>query len=114
MENTYDITLLLLALIAFVLWVLKILVWPWFSQVVMKKLPAGSLEILKTAARIGVFAAESIWGRGFGEDKLKDALLRVKQYLANLGIVFDEGQILAAINAEWQELDLEQRKAGIK
>lgn len=110
MENTFDITLLALAILTFIVWVLKTIVWPWIS----KKLPTGSIEVLKTAVKIGVYAAEAVWGRTHGEEKLKDAFKTTKDYLARVGITFDDEQIYEAIHAVWQELDISQRQAGIK
>lgn len=102
----FDITTLILGVGALALFVWKLFVAP--------KIPDATMSALIKAAHIAVYAAEAIFGRGFGEEKALEALVRVKSFLAKFNIKFDEDSILAAIKSEWQKMNQEQIRDGVK
>ncbi len=57
-----------------------------------------------------VLAAEAVYGRGGGKDKLVYALNRLKER----GYRIETNEVLDAIEAEWKKLDIEEIAAGIK
>lgn len=65
---------------------------------------------LVDAAMIAVEAAEALYGRGHGEEKLKCAIDQLKADGWNV----ETNEVLNAISAAWQELDIKQIAAGIK
>jgi hypothetical protein len=56
-----------------------------------------------------VFAAEKIFGAKMGTDKLAYALDLAKKLLEKKGLTFDEEVIRAAIEAQVQQLNLDQK-----
>jgi len=56
-----------------------------------------------------VFAAEKIFGAKMGADKLAYALNLAKKLLEKKGLSFDEETIRAAIEAQVQQLSLDQK-----
>ena len=56
---------------------------------------------LYDAAVIAVEAAEALYGRGHGEEKLKAAL----DSLAERGYDIDSNRVIDAVRAAWKELD---------
>lgn len=65
---------------------------------------------LSDAAAIAVAAAEAVYGRSNGEEKLKYAL----QTLSEDGWNIDSEAVVNAVRAAWQNLDLTQIAAGVK
>ena len=72
---------------------------PWLEQ-----------KRLMAAAQIAVNAAEAMYGRYNGGDKMRFAL----DVLNKKGFHVDPDSITDAISAAWQELDIKQYLAGIK
>lgn len=100
-----DITTILLGLI-FILGGLAILiVWPY----VKSHVSAEHLSMLAGIAQTVVFAAEKIFGAKMGEDKLDYALKLAKKLLGKKGLTFDEDVIRAAIEAQVEQLSLDQK-----
>lgn len=62
------------------------------------------------AAEIAVRAAEAMWGRYNGKQKLATAL----EQLANKGFDITADWVIAAVNAAWQKLNSEQIASGQK
>ena len=62
------------------------------------------------AAKFAVMAAEAGYGRGGGADKLVYALKALK----DKGYNIETQEVLDAIEAAWQKLDIDEYAAGIK
>ena len=100
-----NITQILLGAI-FVLGGLFILIaWPYIKSHVS----AEQLSILAGIAQTVVYAAEKIFGAKMGEDKLAYALGLAKKLLEKKNLTFDEDVIRAAIEAQVQQLNLDQK-----
>ena len=69
--------------------------------------------MLAGIAQTVVFAAEKIFGAKMGNDKLKYALNLAKKLLEKKGLTFDEDEIRAAIEAQVEQLDLEQQAVEV-
>ena len=65
--------------------------------------------MLAGIAQTVVFAAEKIFGAKMGADKLAYALNLAKKLLEKKGLSFDEEVIRAAIEAQVQQLNLDQK-----
>lgn len=65
---------------------------------------------LYEAAMVAVTAAEALYGRYHGEDKLRYAL----NVMQGKGFNIEADDVINAINAAWKELDLAMREAGEK
>lgn len=102
----FDITLILLGVAGLAGFAWKMFIAP--------KIPETTLSTLQKVANIAVYAAEAIWGRGFGEEKFTEALKIVQDFLAKYKIKFDSETIIAAIKGEWLKMDQEQIRDGIK
>lgn len=100
-----NITQILLGAI-FVLGGLFILIaWPYIKSHVS----AEQLSMLAGIAQTVVYAAEKIFGAKMGEDKLAYALGLAKKLLEKKNLTFDEDVIRAAIEAQVQQLNLDQK-----
>ena len=100
-----NITQILLGLILILGGVFTLIVWPYIRTHVS----AEQLGILSGIAQTVVFAAEKIFGAKMGADKLAYALNLAKALLAKKGLTFDEDVIRAAIEAQVQQLNLDQK-----
>ena len=99
-----NITQILLGLILILGGVFAMIVWPYIKAHVSTE----QLSMLAGIAQTVVFAAEKIFGAKMGEDKLAYALKLAKQLLEKKGLTFEEEEIRAAIEAQVEQLDLEQ------
>ena len=104
-----NITTILLGLILILGGLFTIIIWPYIKTHVS----AQQLSMLAGIAQTVVFAAEKIFGAKMGEDKLAYALNLAKKLLAKKGLTFDEDVIRAAIEAQVQELSMEQVAGGM-
>lgn len=100
-----DITTILLGVILILFGAVALFVWPY----VKTHVSAEQLSILAGIAQTVVFAAEKIFGAKMGEDKLAYALNLAKKLLEKKGLTFDEEVIRAAIEAQVEQLDLDQK-----
>lgn len=100
-----DATQILLGIILILGGIATLIVWPYIKTHVS----AEQLSILAGIAQTVVYAAEKIFGAKMGEDKLAYALNLAKKLLEKKGVTFDEEVIRAAIEAQVQELDLNQQ-----
>ena len=100
-----NITQILLGLILILGGLFTIIAWPYIKTHVSSE----QLSILAGIAQTVVFAAEKIFGAKMGEDKLKYALNLAKKLLEKKGLTFDEEVIRAAIEAQVEQLDLDQK-----
>ena len=100
-----DITQILLGLILILGGVFAIVVWPYIKSHVSSE----QLSILAGIAQTVVFAAEKIFGAKMGADKLAYALNLAKRLLESKGLNFDEEVIRAAIEAQVEQLSLDQQ-----
>lgn len=100
-----NITQILLGLILILGGVFTLVAWPYIKTHVSAK----QLSMLAGIAQTVVFAAEKIFGAKMGEDKLAYALGLAKRLLEKKGLSFDEDVIRAAIEAQVEQLDLEQK-----
>lgn len=100
-----NITQILLGLILILGAIAAFIVWPYIKTHVS----AEQLSILAGIAQTVVFAAEKIFGAKMGEDKLAYALNLAKRLLEKKGLTFDEDVIRAAIEAQVQQLNLDQQ-----
>ena len=100
-----NITQILLGIILILGGVITLIVWPYIKSHVS----AEQLSILAGIAQTVVFAAEKIFGAKMGPDKLAYALNLAKKLLETKGLSFDEEVIRAAIEAQVQQLELDQK-----
>ena len=100
-----DITTILLGLIFILGGLAVLIVWPY----VKSHVSAEQLSMLAGIAQTVVFAAEKIFGAKMGEDKLAYALNLAKKLLEKKGLTFDEEVIRAAIEAQVEQLSLDQK-----
>lgn len=100
-----NITQILLGIILILGGVVTLIVWPYIKSHVS----AEQLSILAGIAQTVVFAAEKIFGAKMGPDKLAYALNLAKKLLETKGLSFDEEVIRAAIEAQVQQLELDQK-----
>ena len=104
-----NITQILLGLILILGGVFTLIVWPYIKTHVS----AEQLSLLAGIAQTVVFAAEKIFGAKMGADKLAYALNLAKKLLEKKGLTFDEDEIRAAIEAQVEQLDLEQQAVEV-
>ena len=95
------------AVIGFLIAVVSITIKHLFDVYVVPYLESKNLI---EAAKVAVNAAEAMFGRYKGEEKLKYAL----KLLEDQGWNVDTDIVLAALRSAWQELDLKQIEAGVK
>lgn len=100
-----NITQILLGLILILGGVFTLVVWPYIKAHVS----AEQLSMLAGIAQTVVYAAEKIFGAKMGADKLHYALDLAKKLLEQKGLTFDEEVIRAAIEAQVQQLNLDQK-----
>ena len=100
-----NITQILLGIILILGGVYTMIVWPYIKSHVS----AEQLSMLAGIAQTVVFAAEKIFGAKMGPDKLAYALNLAKKLLEKKGLSFDEEVIRAAIEAQVQQLNLDQK-----
>ena len=95
------------ALAAVAAWALKKYLYPWFLTVVVPWLKTHNLVSL---AEMAVKYAEAELGRYAGEEKWKlaIALMQAKGFDVN------SKEVIAALKAAWETLDLQQISAGVK
>ncbi|NLI22299.1 MAG: hypothetical protein GX418_12245 [Clostridiales bacterium] len=98
---------ILAALGALATWAVKKYAIPWIQNIAAPWLEQHNLL---EAAKTAVEYAEAALGRYNGEDKLKMALA----YLQRNGWNIESENVLAAVQAKWQELNLAQITAGVK
>jgi hypothetical protein len=98
---------ILAALGALATWAAKKYAIPWIRDVAAPWLEQHNLL---EAANTAVEYAEAALGRYNGDDKLKMALA----YLQRNGWNIESENVLAAVQAKWQELNLAQITAGVK
>ena len=99
-----NITQILLGVIILIGAALSLFVVPYLRA----HLTAQQISILTGVAQTVVYAAEKIFGAKMGEDKLAYALSLAKKLLAKKNVTFDEDEIRAAIEAQVQQLGMEQ------
>ena len=95
------------ALAAVAAWALKKYLYPWFLTVVVPWLKTHNLVAL---AEMAVKYAEAELGRYAGEEKWKLAIALMKAK----GFDVDSEEVIAALKAAWETLDLQQITAGVK
>ena len=100
-----NITQILLGLILILGGVFTLIVWPYIRAHVSSE----QLSMLAGIAQTVVFAAEKIFGAKMGEDKLAYALNLAKKLLEKKGLTFEEDVIRAAIEAQVEQLNLDQK-----
>lgn len=104
-----NITQILLGIILILGGVATLIVWPYIKTHVS----AEQLSMLAGIAQTVVFAAEKIFGAKMGEDKLAYALNLAKKLLAKKNLTFDDDVIRAAIEAQVQQLNLDQKAVEV-
>lgn len=100
-----NITQILLGLILILGGLFTLIIWPYIKAHVSSE----QLSILAGIAQTVVFAAEKIFGAKMGEDKLAYALNLAKKLLEKKGLTFEEDVIRAAIEAQVEQLNLDQK-----
>ena len=100
-----DITQILLGIILILGGLAILVVWPYIKAHVSVE----QLSMLSGIAQTVVFAAEKIFGAKMGADKLAYALGLAKKLLEKKGLTLDEDVIRAAIEAQVQQLNLDQK-----
>lgn len=100
-----NITQILLGIILILGGVFTLILWPYIRTHVSTE----QLSILAGIAQTVVFAAEKIFGAKMGPDKLAYALDLARKLLAKKGLSFDEDVIRAAIEAQVEQLNLDQK-----
>ncbi len=99
-----NITQILLGIIILIGGAIALFVVPYIKT----HMTAEQISILVGIAQTVVYAAEKIFGAKMGADKLAYALNLAKKLLEKKGLTFDEDTIRAAIEAQVQQLNLEQ------
>lgn len=99
-----NITQILLGAILILSGIFTLIAWPYIKTHVS----AQQLQTLYGIAQTVVYAAEKMFGAKMGDDKLAYALRLAKKLLEKKGLTFDEEEIRAAIEAQVEQLDLEQ------
>ena len=97
----------LTALGALVTWATKTYLIPWLKMTVVPWLRQNNLL---DAAKVAVEYAEAVVGRYNGDEKWKLALT----LLESKGWNINSTEVITALKAKWQELDLAQVAAGVK
>ncbi len=100
-----NITQILLGLILILGGVFTLVVWPYIKAHVSSE----QLSMLAGIAQTVVFAAEKIFGAKMGPDKLAYALNLAKKLLEKKVLSLDEEVIRAAIEAQVEQLNLDQK-----
>lgn len=88
-------------------WAAKKYVYPWFLTAVVPWLKTHNLV---TLAEVAVKYAEAELGRYTGEEKWKMAIALMQAK----GFDVNSDEVVAALKAAWETLDLQQIEAGIK
>ncbi len=88
-------------------WAAKTYVLPWLRDVAV---PWLKQKNLLDAAKVAVEYAEAVVGRFNGEEKLRLALT----VLESKGWNVNSDEVLQAVKAKWQEMNLAQVAAGVK
>ncbi|MEA4928522.1 MAG: hypothetical protein VB104_07575 [Candidatus Limiplasma sp.] len=88
-------------------WALKKYVYPWFLTAAVPWLKTHNLVVL---AEMAVKYAEAELGRYTGEEKWKLAIALMQAK----GFDVDSEEVIAALKAAWETLDLQQISAGVK
>ena len=104
-----NITQILLGLIFILGGLVTLIVWPYIKSHVS----AEQLSMLAGIAQTVVFAAEKIFGAKMGDDKLAYALGLAKKLLEKKGLTFDEDVVRAAIEAQVEQLSLDQKAVEV-
>lgn len=99
MNWTPVLTALIAVIAVFFEEVLRRYVVPWLKS-----------NNLMEVAKYAVQAAEAIYGRSNGDEKLKKALDLMKEK----GFDVNSDEVLNAIKAAWKQMDIDQVAAGIK
>ena len=99
-----NITQILLGVIILIGGIVSVFVVPYLKA----HMTAEQINILVGIAQTVVYAAEKIFGAKMGKDKLEYALKLAKKLLEKKGLIFDEDEIRAAIEAQVQQLNFEQ------
>ena len=100
-----NITQILVGAILILGGLFALIAWPYIKTHVS----AEQLSMLAGIAQTVVFAAEKIFGAKMGQDKLAYALGLAKRLLEQRGLTFDEEVVRAAIEAQVQQLNLDQK-----
>ena len=100
-----NITQILLGAILILGGLFTLIAWPYIKAHVSSE----QLSMLAGIAQTVVFAAEKIFGAKMGADKLAYALNLAKKLLEKKGLTFDEDVIRAAIEAQVEQLNLDQK-----
>ena len=100
-----NITQILLGLVLILGGLFTLIIWPYIKAHVSSE----QLSMLAGIAQTVVFAAEKIFGAKMGPDKLAYALNLAKKLLEKKGLTFDEEVIRAAIEAQVEQLNLNQK-----
>lgn len=100
-----NITQILLGLVLILGGLFTLIIWPYIKAHVSNE----QLSMLAGIAQTVVFAAEKIFGAKMGPDKLAYALNLAKKLLEKKGLTFDEDVIRAAIEAQVEQLNLNQK-----
>ena len=100
-----NITQILLGLVLILGGLFTLIVWPYIKAHVSSE----QLSMLAGIAQTVVFAAEKIFGAKMGPDKLAYALNLAKKLLEKKGLTFEEEVIRAAIEAQVEQLNLNQK-----
>ena len=100
-----NITQILLGLVLILGGLFTLIIWPYIKAHVSSE----QLSMLAGIAQTVVFAAEKIFGAKMGPDKLAYALNLAKKLLEKKGLTFDEEVIRAVIEAQVEQLNLNQK-----
>lgn len=104
-----NITQILLGAILILGGIATLIIFPYIKAHVTSE----QLSMLAGIAQTVVFAAEKIFGAKMGKDKLEYALKVARELLEKKGLTFDEDVIRAAIEAQVQQLNLEQKAVEV-
>lgn len=100
MFNNIDLTPIIEALIALISAIITIFILPKVTTYLKEKLSAEQREKLRQWVKIGVAAAEQIYGSKTGQQKKEYVL----SFLLSKGITFDADEVTALIESEVYKL----------
>lgn len=100
MTSNIDLTPIIEALIALISAIITLVILPKVRKYLTEKLSAEQRENLKQWVKVGVAAAEQLYGSHTGQQK-KDYVV---SFLLSKGLVFDADEVTALIESEVYKL----------
>lgn len=87
---------------------LTLFISSWLIPMIKSKTTQNQQDIIQAGANIVVYAAEQLFGTGFGQEKLAYATERLQERLKKYGIKIDNSALRPYIEAAVKALNLRQ------